>query len=449
MEFKLHPAAIASINSKAHVIASKIEKFQPLPSDQREVFPTQRPILSTITDKDIVGDIVGWLADTQKRQFFAFIRVGDSVFGLPEDAYMLIDDLIDEILKANFAQKFLSRDFIHQSILNWIRNTYKPEIVEFFSFLSDFCTASIKKFTFYAPISNFEIEEPFDFGGTKIRSLDNEFFIHLEAMLTSHKQKNPEETTKFISKIRKKMQGYAAIVIEFEAEKGFAFEKGNAIASEAVGLLRFLSPSSERSFLLCPVELMGYQPIPEFHFMLLGEDKSFSYTSGVVPKNIGHWQLPKLHLNLIQNNGLPELGHLLSSEKQNDFQKRLKKSIINYTKGTTFSDLGDRLLYTCSSLESLLLKDGSEPIQQNLAERMAFLLSKDANARRTIVKNVKDIYSMRSRYVHHRTLQAEEQTIGMFTYYAFTFLKTALKNIYAFNSTNDFIHAIEQIKFGG
>jgi hypothetical protein len=59
-------------------------------------------------------------------------------------------------------------------------------------------------------------------------------------------------------------------------------------------------------------------------------------------------------------------------DKLSRFKQRVRSSILAYSKGITLHDINDRLVYTLSSLEGLLLKNSSEPIQQNLGERMAF-----------------------------------------------------------------------------
>lgn len=59
------------------------------------------------------------------------------------------------------------------------------------------------------------------------------------------------------------------------------------------------------------------------------------------------------------------------------------------------SDLSDRIVYILTALESLFLKDGSEPIQQNLAERLAVSTTDNANERMDIIRNTKAVYKLR------------------------------------------------------
>jgi hypothetical protein len=221
------------------------------------------------------------------------------------------------------------------------------------------------------------------------------------------------------------------------------------LAADVIGLLRFLSPASFRFWMVCPNALLGAELIPEAHALLLGDDGGFSTKSKIVPKDIAFWRLSASEATAMQNAGLAELGLLVSENELNQFQRRLRACILAYTKGTTFSDVADRLVYACSALEGLLLKNTSEPIQQNLGERMAFLLAKEPDRRIEIVNNVRETYNMRSQYIHHRISKMEETELNMFIVNAHATFFTALKNMSHSSTTTEFIDAIDRLKFGG
>src|SRR5262249_20371022 len=127
----------------------------------------------------------------------------------------------------------------------------------------------------------------------------------------------------------------------------------------------------------------------------------------------------------------------------------VRSSILTYSKGMTLPDINDRIVYTISALEGLLLRNPTEPLQQNLAERIAFLLFKQAEARWETVRNVRKVYDMRSKYIHHRVSLGDERELEMFVRNANFTLSQALKYSTLFTARADFISAIDQIKFGG
>jgi arginine/ornithine N-succinyltransferase beta subunit len=158
---------------------------------------------------------------------------------------------------------------------------------------------------------------------------------------------------------------------------------------------------------------------------------------------------PGLGINAMRQSGLDQLSKLVDEDGLSDFRRRLRTSLLAYSKGTTLPDVSDRLVYTLSALEGLFLKDSSEPIQQNLGERMAFLIEREAEARQKVVQNVRAAYGMRSKYIHHRITVLEEESLELFVANARKVLYISLMSADHFNLQADFVAAIDRIKFGG
>jgi len=60
----------------------------------------------------------------------------------------------------------------------------------------------------------------------------------------------------------------------------------------------------------------------------------------------------------------------------------------------------EKLVILLAVLESLFLKNDSEPIQQNLGERLALLSVTNIENRKRILATTRQIYAVRSRFVH-------------------------------------------------
>ena len=58
-------------------------------------------------------------------------------------------------------------------------------------------------------------------------------------------------------------------------------------------------------------------------------------------------------------------------------------------------------LQIIGALEMILLRNDTEPIQQNIGERMAFVVGRNVNERKAIINNFRRIYSVRSKFLHH------------------------------------------------
>jgi hypothetical protein len=88
-----------------------------------------------------------------------------------------------------------------------------------------------------------------------------------------------------------------------------------------------------------------------------------------------------------------------------EISKDKKEEIVEY------GFLGEQLLKTMVALESLLIIRG-EPVQNNIAERAAYILGTNYDSRRRVKKFIKDMYKLRSDVVH-----------GRFTYISISELK--------------------------
>jgi hypothetical protein len=116
-------------------------------------------------------------------------------------------------------------------------------------------------------------------------------------------------------------------------------------------------------------------------------------------------------------------------------------------KSTLQTDLADRLVYIFAAMESLLLRN-EEPIQQNLGERMAFtIVSKEdtrrVEARRAVIRNLKDAYALRSKFVHHGHGIDELETVRAFMTNAWVLFTSLTKTIHSFDTKEDLIDHLE------
>ena len=122
---------------------------------------------------------------------------------------------------------------------------------------------------------------------------------------------------------------------------------------------------------------------------------------GGIDPSFTYWTLPNEFINLMSQAGLQILSELLTLEKPTEFQESLIDSLFAYLRHTVAKDLSDKLLFIFTALDSFLLKGENEPIQQNISERIACVIGKNTADRRNIIKNIKMMYGLRSKFVHH------------------------------------------------
>jgi hypothetical protein len=89
-------------------------------------------------------------------------------------------------------------------------------------------------------------------------------------------------------------------------------------------------------------------------------------------------------------------------------QDRVLAAMSLYSGGLLFPSVEHRLLHALVAVEALLLKSTSEPILTGLVYRVAHLVGKSVDERRTIMSDFKDGYDIRSGFVHHGKAAADE-----------------------------------------
>lgn len=221
------------------------------------------------------------------------------------------------------------------------------------------------------------------------------------------------------------------------------------LATDIVGLLRLYAPAAVVPWLVCPCAIAGTEYVPSTTAISYGYDGAFRMDEGALKPRPYPWRISGKEWADMRMRLLDALSELIEEDGLSDLKARLRTSILTFSKGTTMREPADRLIYSLSALEGLLLRDSSEPIQQNLGERLAFMLHQDPAERQAIVKTLREVYQLRSRYVHHQKSVAEEESLETFFPIATNALFSALANAANFETALELIDAIDRIKFGG
>jgi len=119
----------------------------------------------------------------------------------------------------------------------------------------------------------------------------------------------------------------------------------------------------------------------------------------------GHPLTPiRLSVETVRENwelGAKQLDRMLRSKKLNGFEELVLNAALMYSRCTIAKTIADKLTYILAALESVFIKNNTEPVQSNLSERMAFALVQDPDERAEVIRTVKDTYGLRSQFLHH------------------------------------------------
>ncbi|WP_321864675.1 hypothetical protein [Burkholderia cenocepacia] len=405
-------------------------------------FPTERPT-TTITDSELIGAITGWGQEASGESAFMFIHSEGKTYGLSQSDYIGLDGLIDAVMKSSWARSSLSRKFVEEAFVDWARQRFEADGPPFSEMLRTSARERITTVEVWAPIANMEIEQGFHFGPVRVEPITAAVMENLRNKVPPARPEQEHQVAQLFEKLRKKIQGYAAVVVSMEAEPTFAQERGLRIAQDTVDLLRFFSPAAPRSFVFSPVALTGAEYIPASTLIVLREG-GFALNQGVLPEHVGFWRLPAQQISEFQSGLVNAAGSLVLPEGLNEFALAVRASIVTYSKGTTLVNTLDRLRNCLSALEGVLLRHEMEPRAHSVANRMSFVLARGGAEREAVKQIVRQIYWLQEQPQLMAQSRREDELITVFTSYAYDVLCVALRNTPTFSSKVQFVTEVDR-----
>jgi hypothetical protein len=179
----------------------------------------------------------------------------------------------------------------------------------------------------------------------------------------------------------------------------------------------------------------------------MGRSGSLNVTKGILDlASAKNWFISKADLDAYVECGLEVISEIVIKDKATDFESTVLNMALLYSKSAFTSDPLEKLVYMLSALEATLLRNENEPIQQNIAERMALFISNELENRKEIIKNLKNVYGLRSRYLHHGHSSSELGELSKFFFNVWLFHVQLVKNVRNFKDKTEFLNAIDDHK---
>ena len=235
--------------------------------------------------------------------------------------------------------------------------------------------------------------------------------------------------------------------MSLEAEPTYAREIALAEAETSLALLRVYHPAHLMPEMTAYCTLHGYEHLKSvFCFVREGRRVPNTHES-VVSHTSPDWGINQIELTGCRRNGLLAIGKVLANSDRSEFQTTVINALTLYSEGVLKHTITERLLYYFAALESLLLRDPTESIQKNIADRLAFYLETEQESRRDIVKNVVAVYKARSQFVHHGQQIQYNEMLDDFCQYLQLFFWRVASEIDQYQTRSQFLDAIERIKY--
>jgi|JI10StandDraft_1071094.scaffolds.fasta_scaffold11337_9 hypothetical protein len=455
MKLRIHAEARRNFNQKATDLIQLVRGA----SDQQQSlkpYNSEVPVGSIIRDADIIGEIRMTTTDYRGRIVAREFWNDGAHFEISEQNYLLFLQLAEKIQAQPEVFGMLSKQFVEESLFHWVkvRHIDSNLTTSFMDFLDEEALGAVDKLTVWTPVSFLEVESAFSVASSEIRPISRAIVSTwkqqvLDMNPTTKSARDAPEIIRSFEVLMSRIQGLAAVVTTIEAEPQRAKEWAREEAERVTSALALFSKGAFLPDVKCVCRPKGMEHVSQSLAVLVSEGRFLTEEATVDLPSAGFWRLDNKEIASMRSSILDKVSLLMQKRSPNAFEKSVLNSIFLYAKCAFTAEPVEKLVYVLSGLESVLLKNETEPIQQNLAERLAFFLKKGLDERKRVIKIVRGVYGMRSRYLHHGNSLSDLELMTDFLSIAWTFYFQLLVNVTKFQTKDDFICALDDVKLGG
>jgi hypothetical protein len=440
-----HPDAAANFNRKGEDLLSEIR-----PVEQRDRPKRFQP------DVFVAGELKTTnylrLEQTQRatRRITAIVfSDGHQEVGLVGDDCKKLTRLAEDIRKTQQFRHVASYSFVKKTILDWAEQRVRKEAEgPLIDFILSRTIAAVGLYEAWIPIARLHLETEVELGPVTFRTITKELLESLFVELTtSRSEEERMELEAWFQREWQALRGLAAATITLEAEESYTIEVALQEAERATALLCIFHEAHLSPLITSYCRPIGKQNEESYRAILKKDGQRLSFNASTLEPGPAPWILSRDELKLIESVGFDALRELISMKKKSEFQEKLLDALLLYSKSTTAKEPAEKLVFILVALESLLLKDEREAVQQNIGERLAFVVGQSAKERREIVKIVTDCYNLRSRFLYHGRDVKDFETFTIFMGHAWTFFSRLIRCHKEFSSQKEMFETIEELKF--
>jgi len=395
--------AIDYYNQKTDELLLKLEPIKEGSSPDKTPSSKSHLFSRTIDAKDInnlsISSVDGF--GNIRSQYF---DTSNGQVGLCDNNYDACRKIVEELSQKKGICEIVSYDFIHDIIFQWFSEKYNGKIkqeIKFLHYLSEEIPGVISEYKVAFPISFLTIENPFKIGKVRIDILRKNIFDEYEKK--SLESVNDENEIILVKngmiKIRKKYQGLVCATIKVKAEKTKAINVAKLEVENSLTILKFFSPSAFLPEIPNFVGRMGQIMIPESHIFVFNDDLP-EMISGVDENKYPFWHIDRKELSMMNKSGIKVFSDLSIKKDPTPFEEICLTSIKYFTKAISSRGYHDRLVFAIVSIETLLLKDTKEFIQENTSRRLT-VLNGGNNNQKKMTSLIDKAYHYRNSYLHH------------------------------------------------
>lgn len=449
-ELWLAPSAAASFDERANALLARLSTRPP--EDERQSrFRPERYSSDTLDESNIVEIRSESTIDGIGREVAKYFAEGRHRVGLEDDDYKEFARLASSVQRTKSFSRKVSVGRVEDAIFEWFRASRELRTTDSMSaFVLETCAKEIADYQIVVPFATLSIERPFDLARVSVCPLTPEL---LAGWLDPHVDRASSDDERAAAEAwrtekLKQLQGTAAAFFTVRAELRRAQEMAHQEATAATALLRFYSVASLSSQAACYCVPLGQEAIPKSQDIVLSNGVVHHWTASILERRpTSDWSLSSAEIDHMQ----PLLEALtdLYLNPSSDFRERILGALMLYSRIPLTQNRAEKLVLLAAVLESLFLRNSTEPVQQNLSERLALYAERQLAERKAVKRLVKGAYALRSQFVHHaKEIQNPDdiQLLDDFMTCAWQCLFRLVKGRDQFRTKDEFLALLDDMK---
>ena len=410
----IHPDARARFDTLAADLFIGLSSDRPVTDDSSSsTFVPDHDIAGTFTDDDLLGTFRQSQSDADGHEISCLAGTKEGFVAFHGNSHQKLIELTQSIQRTPTMRDSVSPDTIKTWIIDWalarrITGGIEP-LMERLLLNRD---AAIASYKFLIPLDQPFIEESFSLGSVLFTPLLRDDIEKWFATPSPVREGLPARTEQVFAARRQHLFGRTAAVITLQAERTYAAEIAIEKATLAAALLRLVSKGIFSPTTRSNCVLLGYEIAERQQFIEFKNDEFVGMSESIVaPESIDRWILDR-RMIAQDLRYWTLLAELLEAQSPSAFERDLLAAILLYSRVALSREVSEKLIHLFAALESVLLRNESEPIQSAISERLAFVVGRRPEERAQIAQLVKSVYGLRSRFVHHGVASASQKERG-------------------------------------
>jgi hypothetical protein len=403
VEFMIHPAAAKYAQELTMRAMDGLSSGPTKRAVPPSTYSPQLPIVASLGPEDLRGPILGRRVDRFGRESERHYADSEHVFVLTGPAFDDFTKAVSAIHQQRTVREVASERTIGNLTFEWM---CKTRIAGPTASLIDYLLVELKSMVraieIVIPVFGLHVETRTTIGHVTLVDITQE---ELQGWREMSCRNNPTDVVQANLKhdeLRKRLQGRASARFKTIAVPEYAAHRATEQAELSLAILRLASIGAFAPEIPTTIALAGRESIPRGEHIMLGTVDAFASSEYIVnADDLRPWVIDDTEL---RERLLPVIAHwsaLLVKTELTKLEDRALTSALVYSRATQYRNTNEKLIHMFAAVESLLLRTESEPISAAVADRLAFAVGRTADERMRIVRNVRDVYAMRSRFVHH------------------------------------------------